>query len=124
MEHLLKLRNDSGLKQSEIAEKLGISRQAYCHYETGKREASYDTLCNMANLFDTSVDYLLGRTELNNSPMHWTEKEKAAGVGAHGVKLSDEEWEIIELFSELKRVQGEAAVHAVLTMIKTILESN
>ena len=124
MEHLLKLRNNSGLKQSEIAKKLGISRQAYCHYETGKREASYETLCNMATFFDTSVDYLLGRTELKSSPIHWTDNDKAVGVGMHGTQLSDEEWELLELFSELKRVKGEATVRAIITMIKNLLEES
>lgn len=60
--------------------------------------------------------------ELNQSPVQFTDEEKAAGVGAHGTVLSDEEWEIIELFSELERIKGKNAVNAVKTMIKSLCE--
>ena len=53
--------------------------------------------------------------------LSFTKEEKAAGIGAHGTSLSEEEWEIIELFSELKRVKGEATARAVKTMIETFL---
>ena len=122
MQHLALLRNHSGLKQAEIAEKLGLSRQAYCHYETGKREASYETLCNIADYFNTSVDYLLGRTELNTPPAQWTEEEKALGVGAHGTKLSEEEWDWLELRSEIINAKGEKELAAIITLIRTLIK--
>lgn len=60
--------------------------------------------------------------ELNNSPLKWTDEEKAAGVGAHGTKLSDSEWEWLELRSEIIEKRGEAGLHAVQTIIKTYIE--
>ncbi len=62
--------------------------------------------------------------ELNQTPVTITDNDKAAGVGAHGTQLSDEEWELLELFSELKRVKGEATVRAIITMIKNLLEES
>ncbi|MBQ7831296.1 MAG: helix-turn-helix transcriptional regulator [Clostridia bacterium] len=58
---------------------------------------------------------------LNTRDISFTDEEKAVGIGTHGTSLSDEEWEIIELFSELKRVKGEATARAIKTMIKSIL---
>ena len=61
MEKLLFLRERFGLRQVDVAEKIGISKQAYGLYETDKRQASYETLCRLADFFRVSVDYLLGR---------------------------------------------------------------
>lgn len=61
MEKLLFLRERFGLRQVDVAEKIGISKQAYGLYETDKRQASYETLCKLADFFGVSVDYLLGR---------------------------------------------------------------
>ncbi|MDF2713183.1 MAG: Xre family transcriptional regulator [Paenibacillus sp.] len=56
------LREKRGLTQEELSNKLGISRAALSHYETNRREPDYETLRNIANFFDISLDYLLGRT--------------------------------------------------------------
>lgn len=60
---LLSLRKQKGLTQKDLAEYLGISRQAYANYETGSREPDIATLKQLAEYFDVSLDYLLGKTE-------------------------------------------------------------
>lgn len=60
-ERLKKTREEKGLTQSEIAEKLGINRVTYTGYETGKHEPSLDMLIKISELYKTSTDYLLGR---------------------------------------------------------------
>lgn len=62
MNNLLNIRTQKGFSQQKVADYLGVSRQAYCNYENGKREASYETLLQLAELFETSIDDLLGRT--------------------------------------------------------------
>lgn len=50
--------------QQEIADRLtGISRASYCHYENGYVEPSINTLCELANLYAVSLDFLVGREE-------------------------------------------------------------
>lgn len=61
MKNLTSLRESLGLRQVDIAEKIGLSKQAYGAYETDKRQASYETLCTLADFFNVSVDYLLDR---------------------------------------------------------------
>ncbi|TNJ66718.1 helix-turn-helix domain-containing protein [Paenibacillus hemerocallicola] len=61
-ERIAYLREKRGLTQEELANKLGISRAALSHYETNRREPDYETLGNIANYFNISLDYLLGRT--------------------------------------------------------------
>ena len=57
------LREDADLSQAELAEALGIAQTTYSGYERGFREPSLDMLCQIADFFHTSTDYLLGRTD-------------------------------------------------------------
>lgn len=58
---LATLRKSKGLSQYELAEKLGLSRGQIGNYEQGKRQPDYDTLQLIADFFNVSTDYLLGR---------------------------------------------------------------
>lgn len=42
---------------------LNMNQNTISRYETGEREADYDTLIALADFFDVSIDYLLGRTD-------------------------------------------------------------
>jgi DNA-binding NarL/FixJ family response regulator len=55
------LRQKSNLSQSELAKKLGLTRTAVSNYEMGKAEPTFTVLSNMATIFNTSTDYLIGR---------------------------------------------------------------
>lgn len=55
-----KMRN---MTQQEVANYLGITRAAYSHFETGRNEPDNETLTKLADLFEVSTDYLLGRTD-------------------------------------------------------------
>lgn len=57
------LRVDSNLSQQELAEQLGISKSTVSLYEHGKREPNLALLEQIADFFDISMDYLLGRTQ-------------------------------------------------------------
>lgn len=59
-ERLREERIAQNLTQEDMAKKLGITRQAYGNYETGKRDVDSQTLVNLAVILDMSVDYLLG----------------------------------------------------------------
>ncbi len=58
---LKQLREQNQLSQKDIAEYLGITRQAVASYELAKREPDYDVLKKLADYFGVSVDYILGR---------------------------------------------------------------
>ena len=61
--NLKDIRTHLKLSQKEVAAHLGITQQAYANYERGERNPDPKTLSNIADFFDVSVDYLLGRTE-------------------------------------------------------------
>lgn len=58
------LREDRALTQKEVAEILGTSFQYYQKYESGVRPIPVDRLEVLADFYQTSTDYLLGRTAI------------------------------------------------------------
>ncbi|OZB97653.1 hypothetical protein CJP46_00295 [Paenibacillus sp. XY044] len=61
------LREQKGLTQEALSITLGISRAALSHYEKNRRKPDFDTLSRLADYFQVSVDYLLGRTEASTA---------------------------------------------------------
>ena len=56
------LREDNDLSQKYIAEILHIHQTTYSDYELGNLNIPISVLCRLADFYDTSVDYLVGRT--------------------------------------------------------------
>lgn len=65
-EQLKDLRKTKGLTQKEVSEKIGIARGSYGNWERGKREPNIEMLVKLADYFDVSLDYLLGRKKGTN----------------------------------------------------------
>jgi len=64
--NLKTFREEMNLSQADMAKRLNITRQAYNHYETGKRVPTLETLKQIADILGTTTDCLLGIT---NNPM-------------------------------------------------------
>lgn len=56
MDRLQKLREEYGLTQKQMGEKLGISESYYCQLENGKRRMSLPTAVKIASIFNKSLD--------------------------------------------------------------------
>ena len=57
------LREDADLKQKQLAELLHCSQQTYSDYECGKLDIPTDVLIKLADFYDTTTDYILGRSD-------------------------------------------------------------
>jgi len=57
------LREDQDLTQKQVAQILGMSQTGYSKYETGENDIPTTVLIKLADLYKTSIDYLLGRTD-------------------------------------------------------------
>ena len=62
-EHIRSLREDRDLSQKEIAALLGMSQTGYSKYETGENDIPTQILIKLAEYYNTTTDYLLGRTD-------------------------------------------------------------
>ncbi len=60
---LKELRKTRHLSQVRLAMDLNLSQNSISRYENGEREAGYETLIAIADYFQVSLDYLLGRTD-------------------------------------------------------------
>ena len=57
------LREIHNLSQTKIAQMLGMSQTGYSKYETGENDIPTAVLIKLANFYQTTTDYLLGRTD-------------------------------------------------------------
>ena len=57
------LREDHDINQTKIAEFLGMSQTGYSKYETGENDIPTQVLIRLADIYKTSVDYILERTD-------------------------------------------------------------
>ena len=57
------LREDRDLTQSQVAQMLGMSQTGYSKYETGENDIPTAVLIKLADFYQTTTDYLLGRTD-------------------------------------------------------------
>jgi transcriptional regulator with XRE-family HTH domain len=62
-ERMVELRTEKGISQKAAAVDLGISQALLSHYEKGIREFSLDFLCKIAEYYEVTTDYILGRTD-------------------------------------------------------------
>ena len=65
---LKSLREENNIKQVELAKSLKMTSATLSQYENGIREPNNETLIKLAEYFDVSVDYLLGRTLSRKQP--------------------------------------------------------
>lgn len=103
MNNLADMRNSRDLTQQDVANFLGVSRQCYGHYESGKRDIDNNTLVRLADWYGVSTDYLLGRnTAYVRIPVYGN---IAAGIPIEAIIDYDpdnsDDWE--EISEELSR---------------------
>ena len=62
-ERIIQLKNERKLLQKDIASSIGLSLRAYHYYEKGQKEPTLSVLLRLADYFDVSLDYLVGRSD-------------------------------------------------------------
>ena len=63
MNRMAELRREKGISMKQAAELLGLPYTTYVNYEKGTREPKSDTLISIAHLYNTSIDYMLGKSD-------------------------------------------------------------
>ena len=62
-ERICELRLENNLTRSQLALKLNVSVRLISYWENGQRECDFDMLIKISNLFNVSIDYLLGKND-------------------------------------------------------------
>ena len=97
VKNLKKLRKDNKVSQQKLADEIGVSQQSINKYENHNIEPDIDTLIKISNFFNTSVDYLIGNTEIN-----------LVIENVYEYDLNDEEKNLIENYRKLLPEQKNA----------------
>lgn len=92
-ERLTSLRKEKELSQYELADLLGYSRGQIGNYEQGTREPDHSTLEKIADFFNVSIDYLLGKSNVRESADKILEKSNVSEytIALHDNRGYDEE---------------------------------
>ena len=107
LSNLKLLREERGLSQKAIAELVGLTQPMITKYENGTIEPDLQTLKSLADYFETSVDFLISRTNI---------RRKIEPTAPYDLNLAESE--LIDSFRALKPEQRES----ITTTIKLFLQ--
>lgn len=98
---LKNIRKENNLLQKDIAKEINIAIQTYAKYEQGKAQPDIETLKNLADFYNVSVDYLIGRADEDNIVQIYNDlSEDEEHLISIIRKLNDLNKEIIYQFAE------------------------
>ena len=103
--NLSKLREEKHISQQKLAEILGVTQPTINKYENHNNEPDFATLCRMADYFSTSVDYIIGHTDV---------RRKIEPVEEFA--LNEEEQSLIQSWRTLSPEEREC----ILTVMRTL----
>ena len=108
--HILReLREEKDILQVELAKKLNITSQSLSQYELGKRMPDIEMIDRLANFFNVSVDYLLGRTDIKEPIKNIvSEKQQDYSSNTESINtqdLSPESQEDLKKYIELLKLK-------------------
>lgn len=110
------LRKEKGLTQVELAKMVNVQQTTVSKWEVGRATPDYPVLLKLAEIYNVSVDYLLGREEI-------TEEERAAGASAtKKISITPIEDEMLYLFREVGKRHGEKGQRAMLDLAENLLK--
>lgn len=97
VKNLKELRLKAGISQQKLADIIGTSQQSINKYENHNVEPDISSLIKLADYFSTSVDYLIGHTEIN----HKIEK-------VYEYDLNDEEARLVDEYRRLTKAEKDS----------------
>ena len=105
MHRIAELRKSKNWNQVALAMKLNVSQYLISAYETGRHQPGIDALKQMAKLFNVSVDYIIGNTDIK-TPVDTFAKEN----------LTSDEVELLSIFKTLTKKEQQRAIGMLLAL--------
>lgn len=109
MNRLKQLREENGWTQLQLSEKLDCAMSSVAMYENGSRKPSLDVLVKLSEIFNCSIDYILGQSDIRNSEASNNNLIDLAKIG---------------FTKENYNPPTEKQEEAIKTIIETILQDN
>ncbi len=99
MKRIAELRKENRLNQIGLGLKLNVSQKMISSYENGTHQPSIDTLIQMSDLFNVSVDYIIGKSDIRYSAENFIKDN-----------LTEKEAEMLNIFKTLSKNKQEQAI--------------
>lgn len=99
MNRLRFLRNEKGESLEKIANYLNVTMQTISNYETEKRDMTPDTILKLAEYFNVSTDYLLGKSDIRNPEEKYTYAYHKETEGLTDEEIAD----ALRFYKEMKK---------------------
>ena len=106
MNRIKSLREEYGMTQQELADKIDGAKSTIAMYEKGDRKPSMEVLIKLSEIFDCSIDYLLGKSDIRNpEEIKNIQHANAGGLDTNG--LDDEDMlELQRQIDYIKKMKG------------------
>lgn len=105
MKRIAQLRKEKGLNQVGLGLKLNISQKMISAYESGIHQPSIDTLLELSKIFNVSVDYIIGNSDI-----------KATAENFSKDNLTPNEMKLLELFRTLSKDKQQQAIGIIFAL--------
>lgn len=109
MNRIAQLRKEKHLNQTGLAMRLNISQYLVSAYETGRHQPSVELLMQMSDLFNVSVDYIIGNSDIR-IPTDLLKKSN----------ISEDEAELLALFRNLSKKNQQRAIGVLMSFDENI----
>lgn len=93
MDNLKALRESKKITQTQLGEHIGAKKSAISLWESGKRQPDQETLVRLANFFEVTVDYLLGRNDPHPPAQEKTPADMRAEAKMLLESMTDEQYQ-------------------------------
>lgn len=106
MNRIKLLREEANMTQQELANKLNGAKSTVAMYEKGDRKPSMEILLKLSNIFNCSIDYILGKSDIRNlEELNKVKFANANGLNTEGLDNEDLEelQRQIEYMKKLKK---------------------
>lgn len=100
MNRIKLLREEKNLTQQDLADKLGGAKSTIAMYESGSRKPSLDVLNKLSEIFECSIDYIIGKSDTRNSSSIDNNKI-LGGLSAKYNKLTDDQKDFVKKTIEM-----------------------
>lgn len=117
MNRIKELRKRHNMLQKDLASLLKVSQQTCSNYEAGRHEPDHNSLVIMADYFNVSVDYILGRSD-NPQPPAPEEKNNRLALLVHKLRKAPDMYDLINFIADLPPEKREAVKTIIYTAFK------
>ena len=92
MNRIKSLRKEFNMGQQELADKIGVAKSTIAMYENGTRKPSIKVLFKLSDIFNCSIDYILGKSNIRNpNNVELSDLDIAFATGIKGLNKENQE---------------------------------